>query len=258
MTWWVSGFFGFRYIGDVMATKDELLTQYAKLPAFRGFVSADIELYIDLALQAVESYHPKRVKIKEIGLRNDARYPVPSDATEILGAFVKDTNVRIEYREELNATTGDRTYLLLQVQVPSTIELLRRESSPSHYSYPSPYASGFRYGTFAGTGYSSHDLEYTTSISVPDLSARQLMAVRLYCESEAYQFQATKSENLSDITDRESSGASTTLRRSQSGNAFQKLAERKMMEFDKEIKRGYWATDGFGLTQYLWEETRIY
>ena len=241
-----------------MATRAEVLTQYAKLPAFRGFVSSDIELYLDLALEAVESYNPKRVKLKEIPLENDARYNVPDGAKEILGAFVKDTNVRIEYREELNATTGDRTYLLLQVQVPSTIELLRRESSPSHYSYPSPYASGFRYGTFAGTGYSSHDLEYTVALTVEDLSSRQLLALRLYAESQGFQFQATRSENLSDITDRESSGASTTLRRSQSGNAFQKLADRKMMVFGQEVARPYFATDGYGLTEYLWQETRIY
>lgn len=41
-----------------MATRDEVLAKYAKLPAFRGMVSADREVYLDLALEAIEGYAP--------------------------------------------------------------------------------------------------------------------------------------------------------------------------------------------------------
>ncbi|MXV76275.1 hypothetical protein F4Z99_18630 [Candidatus Poribacteria bacterium] len=239
-----------------MATRDEVLAQYAKLPAFRGLVSADIGVYLDLALEAVEGYAPKKVKMKKIPKRDDARYSVPDGAKTLLGAFVADSNIRIEMREE-ETPAGERSYLLLQVQVPSWIDLVRDDDVAGYQSYPTPYASGFRYGTYAGSGYASHDLEYTIALTVEALSARQLMALRLYAESQAYEFQATKSENLSDITDRDATGESTTLRRSQSGNAFQKLADRKEQEFKREVARPYWATDSFGLTEYLWSEHRL-
>lgn len=247
-----------------MATRDEVLVQYAKLPAFRGFVSADIGVYLDLALEAVEGYAPKRVKMKKIPKAADSRYSVPDGANTLLGAFVVDSNVRIEMREELSVLKEEddgypgekRSYLLLQVQVPSWIDLVRDADVGGYQSYPTPYASGFRYGMYAGSGYSLHDLEYTVALTVESLSARQLMALRLYAESQAYQYQATKSENLSDLTDREASGASTTLRRSQSGKAFQKLGEDKEKEFKREVARPYWAIDTFGLTEYLWGESR--
>ena len=41
-----------------MSTRSEVLSQYAKLPAFRGMVPADIEVYLDLALEVVEGYAP--------------------------------------------------------------------------------------------------------------------------------------------------------------------------------------------------------
>lgn len=41
-----------------MATRTEVLAKYAKLPAFRGMVPADREIYLDLALEAVEGYAP--------------------------------------------------------------------------------------------------------------------------------------------------------------------------------------------------------
>ena len=239
-----------------MATRQEVLDRYAKLPAFRGMVSADREIYLDLALEAVEGYAPKKVKLKGIPREPDSRYDVPESARSILGAFVSDTNIRIEMREE-ETPERERSYVLLQVQVPSWIDLSRDEDTGAYQAYPTPYASGFRYGTFAGSGYAQHDLEFTIPLKVEDLSARQLTALRMYAEGEAYQFQATKSQNLSDITDRESSGASTTLRRSQSGNAYQKLAKDKKDDFRIEVARPYWAVDSFGLTEYLWKEHRL-
>ena len=240
-----------------MATHSDILRQYAKLPAFRGLVPDDIEIYLSLALQAVEAYSPKRVKMKGIPSQDSARYDVPEGANSILGAFIKDTNIRIELREETDGATGEHTYLLLQVQVPSWIDLVRDEDLGGQQSYPTPYASGFRYSSFVGAGYESHDLEYTKALEVQDLSPRQLLALRLYAEGEAYQYQATKSSNLSDITDREAGGASTTLRRSQSSGAFQKLAAQRQMEFKREIARPYWTIDSFGLTEYLWGESRL-
>ena len=240
-------------------TRTELITLYRRLPAFKGLVSDDVEMYIDFALNAVEVYAPKRVKLKNIPSTEDAaRYDVPEDVITILGAFVTDTNIRIEMREETDPATGARTYLLLQIQVPSWIGLVRDEGrAGGNESYPTPFSSGYRYGSFAGSGYGTHDLDYTIPLTVEDLGPRQFLAVRLYAEGEAYQYQATKSQHLSDITDREASGASTTLRRSQSGNAFQKLSERRLMEFKREIIRPYWAVDSFGLTEYLWSEYRL-
>ena len=240
-----------------MAIRSDLITQYARLPAFRGFVSADIEVYLDIALQAVEGYAPKKVKMKQIPVESDARYTVPENAQTVLGAFVTDTNIRIEMREERDAQTGTRTYLLLQVQVPSWIGLVRDDGLSGYQSYPTPYASGYRYSTFAGAGYETHDLEYTVPLEVADLTSRQLVALRLYAEGEAYQLQATKSSSLSDITDREASGASTTLRRSQSGNAFQKLAMQRQKDFVREVARPYWSVDSYGLTEFLWSERRL-
>ena len=239
-----------------MATRTEVITGYAKLPAFRGFVSADIGAYLDLALEAVAGYAPKKVKMKDIPAADNGRYEVPSDVMTLLGAFVTDTNIRIEMREE-RTPDGERTYLLLQVQVPSYIDLVRDDNVAGYQSYPTPYAQGYRYGTFAGSGFGSHDLEYSAGLDVEDLDARQLLALRLYAESEAYRYQSTKISSLSDITDREASGALTTIRRSQSGNAFRDLAMDREKQFRREIARPYWSVDTFGLTEYLWKERRI-
>ena len=236
-----------------MATRDEVIQQYAKLPAFRGLITEDIGVYLDLALEAVEGYAPKKVKMKNIPGQESARYDVPSGAKTLLGAFITNTNIRIEMREETEPN-GDRTYLLLQIQVPSYIDLVRDEQMVGQQSYPTPYAQGYRYGF--RSGYSSHDLEYTTALSVEDLSARHSLALRLYAESEAYQYQATKISSLSDITDREASGALTSIRRSQSGNAFRQLSDDRAKAFRREVARPYWAVDSFGLTEYLWNERR--
>ena len=234
-----------------MATRAELLTQYSKLPAFRGVSSVDIEMYLDLALEAVGAYSPKKVKMKGIPGNTDGRYLVPSAAETLLGAFLVDTNIQIEMREEENAATGEKSYLLLGVQVPSWIGLMEDNVTLDEAYLPSGLLR-YRTGSLAGSGADKHDLEFTEQVSVADLSTRQLKALRLYAESEGYMYQATKSENLSDITDREASGAMTTLRRSQSGNAFQKLAMQREEAFRREIARPYWTRDTWGTTERLW------
>lgn len=236
-----------------MATRSELITKWKRLPAFRGLSNDDIDAYLDLALEAVESYAPKRVKMKNIPTQSSGCYDVPEGAKTLLGAFIVDTNIRIEYREE-ETPAGERTYQLLQIQVPSYLDVVREQILTGNESYPTPFSRGHRYGSFIGGSYDQHDLEYSTAVAVEDLQTRQLLALRLYAESEAYIYQATKSENRSDITDREASGASTTLRRSQSGNAFQKLSERCHMRFVKEVARPYFGMDTFGLTEYIFKE----
>jgi len=239
-----------------MATRTQVLAQYRKLPAFRGFVAVDIEVYLDLAIEAVEGYSPKKVKMKGIPGRDEGKYTVPTGARTLLGAFVKDTDIRIEMREEEDAQSGVRSYFLSGIQVPSWINLVE-DVSYGYGSYQRQYPSRLRHGSLLGVGSDSHDLEYTEPITVEDLDSRQLMALRYYAESQAYEYQATKAENLSDITDREASGASTTLRRSQSGKAFQKLADDKKKDFQREVARPYWSVDSFGITEYLWGEDRL-
>ena len=233
-----------------MSTRSEVLTQYAKLAPFRGMDSTDIGTFLDLALEAVSGYSPKKVKMKSIPATNDSRYNVPDTAITVISAFVTDTNIRIQMREE-KKPNGDRTYLLLGIQQPSWLELV--QDDVDGYSYPSRYLSTYR-RDLLGAGSEKHDLLYSEAVAVEDLEPRQLMALRLYAESQAYEYQATKSENLSDIVDRDPVGASTTLRRSQSGSAFRKLAEDKREDFRREIARPYWATDSFGITEFLWSE----
>ena len=268
-----------------MATRAEIIARFQRLPAFKGLVKDDIDVYLDLALEAIAGYAPKRVKLKGIpGGQSGSRYDVPPDAKTVLGAYVTDTNIKIEMREEnarrpnvdaegrhLDANgdiaeisgnpvvyTVKREYLLLQIEVPSWINEVREGGLGGGYQeYPSRFAQGFRYGRFAGAGDETHDLDYTVGLTVEDLDERQLMAMRLYAEGEAYQYQSTRSTSLSDITDRDATGESTTIRRSQSGSSHQTLAERRQMEFKREIARPYWSVDTFGLTQYLWEEQRM-
>ena len=232
-----------------MAAREEILSQYAKLPAFRGLVRDDIDLYISLALEAVSGYAPKQVKMKGIPGCETGRYDVPLSAETLLAAYVKDTSMQIELREE-ETLTGERSYLLLGVRVPSYIDLVDRHAMVGYEDFSSVVPRRFR----QNGGLGSHDLEFTVPLKIEDLSSRQLIALRYYAESEAYQFQATKVESLSDITDRESNGASTTLRRSQSGNTFQKLSERRQKEFRMEIARPYWSRDTWGITEVLWSE----
>ena len=245
-----------------MATRAQTISRFRRLPAFKGMMEEDVEIYLDLALEAVEGYAPKKVKMKGIpGGSDGSRYDAPEDARKLLAAYVTDTNIKIETREE-NVRDADGmdklTYLLLQIEVPSWINLVRdSDFSGGYQEYPSRFVQGFRYGRFAGAGSQTHDLEYTVPLKVEDLDARQLTALRLYAEGEGYRVQATKTENLSDITDRDATGESTTLRRSQSGNAYQKLAESRQRDFVKEVARPYWSVDTFGLTEYLWSEQRL-
>ena len=80
------------------------------------------------------------------------------------------------------------------------------------------------------------------------------MHLRLYAEGEAYDTQSSMSSNSSDLVDREPSGASTTIRRSQSSSSYQKLADRRKMSFRKEIIRPYGTRDGYGIIEMLWSQ----
>ena len=234
-----------------MATRDDLLDRYVKLGAFKGLTRTDIGVYLDLALEAVEGYAPKKVKLKKIPRVASDKYTVPSAARSVLAAYVSDSNMEIEMRVE-ETPTYERSYFLLGLKVPSWIDMMSDERG--NVVGRTSVFSGHRYGVLSGSTHNSHDLEYTVKLRVEDLDARQLQALRLYAESEGYEYQATKSSNLSDIVDREASGASTTIRRSQSGGAYQKLAMARRSAFVKEVARPYFSTDTFGTTEYVWSE----
>ena len=202
-------------------------------------------------LLAVSSYAPLRVHLLNVPADNNRGvYAVPADARQVTGVFVAGTNAPITY-EVKRKSDGTRELWLYGLRLPSTINLI---DSPDNYSYYNNVVDGVTTlrPVFGGGGYERYDLQYSTNHTFDGLLPEHHLALEIYCDYLGYEARAARQAEKSDITDRDPSGAQTTIRRSASASAFMKLQESAMSDFKREMLRPYWTRSSFGVIERLW------
>lgn len=218
-----------------MVTLAEFKARLKKLTATKALADDVLDLYIEDALLAFSEYNPERVLLKKVPVDRESNgfYAVPSDAISVVNVFVHNTDFEIEFSTEQDAKTNEKKLRLGPIERPSTLYV-------SGDYEPTPYANISAKSLERGAvGYDFFDVEYDRSPTIERLSPQDLRTVQLYVEYLGYQEEASKTENLVDITDADSSGDSTTLRRSNIGRQWKSLADGKMKEFEKRAIRPY-------------------
>ena len=235
-----------------MPTRDAFIAKTKEFPAFKGLTDMIIGAYADRALEALSSYTALKCLLRGVPADSgDGVYTVPEDARAVTGVYVSGTNVSITY-EVKEVADGNTELWLYAIRVPSAINVISPFEGRSfsdgvflNTSNRPVYGGSFR-------GYSEFDLEYSKNFAFSDLGDKHMLGLRYYCEYLAYEEKSAKASNLIDITDREPSGAQTTIRRSQAGNAYMKLRDDVFMKFEREVKRPYFSRDSFGILERLW------
>lgn len=231
----------------------DFISLVRRRPALKGSSEQVATDYINRALLAISSYAPLKVTMLRIpARRTDGVYEVPEEAREVTEVYVSGTNVPITF-EVKEKEDGTRELWLYAVRLPSSISLV---DSPDYNAYSTNLGNitgSFR-PTFGGStsGYDFYDLEYSANHTFERLLNKHHLALEIYVDYLGYEARAVKEASLVDITDRDPSGASTTLRRSQASGTFSKLMDMRMAEFKREMTRPYWTRSSFGLIERLW------
>lgn len=232
-------------------TQAEFIAYLKRRPALKGSVTETLEDYITRALLAVSSYSPRIEKMCERPAdAADGIYSVAANIRRVTDVWVSGSNVPISY-EVKDIDSGGRQLWLYGVRLPSAIGVLE--------------APGLSSGTFTrfntvrpvyggGSGYTAFDMEYSMTWTYDDLRDDHFLAIELYCEYLGYEERSVSRANLTDIEDREASGASTTFRRSQATSSYVKLMAEKKKDFLREVRRPYWTRSGFGIIERLWAD----
>ena len=224
-----------------MATLSDFKTRLGKLTATKNLSDELIEVFIEKALLAFSEYNPERVLMKKVPVdrESDGFYDVPADAESVTKVLVHNTDIEIEFEVERDAETNEDKIRLGPISRPSTA-FISGDYEPGATGALSgvQFEQGYARGGVEG-GYDHFDVAYLRIPSIDRLSKTDLNTVELYVEYLGYLDTASQTENLVDITDADSSGDSTTLRQSNVGRQYQKLAEDKKADFEKRAIRPY-------------------
>ena len=220
-----------------MTTLSKFKERLGKLTATKKLDNEVLDVYIEDALTAFSEHNPERVLMKKVPVdaEKNGFYDVPADADSVVKVYVHNTDIEIEFTTEQDSATNVVQIRLGSIVRPSTLFI------SGHYDPPSGYAaSGARFdenGAF--DDYDYFDIEYFRQRSIERLNPNDLRTVQLYVEYLGYENEASKTENLVDITDQDSSGDSTTLRRSSIGKQWITLSQQKKEAFEKRAIRPY-------------------
>ena len=207
-----------------------------KLTATKKLDADLLEIFIEDAVTEFSRHNPEHVKLKKVPTtrENNGYYDVPSDATSVVKVLVHDTDIEIEFSMEKDSQTHVSQIRLGAIVRPSTYHIEGHHDPVVNYNL-SPNSS--RYGI--SEGYDAFDIEFLRNVDIERLSRQDLRTVQLYVEYLGYLEEASKTENLVDITDRDSSGDATTLRRSNIGKQWGSQAELKKEAFMQRAIRPY-------------------
>ena len=236
-----------------MATLSDFKTRLGKLPATKGLDADVLDGYIEKALLAFSEHNPENVLMRKVPVdaESDGFYDVPTDAEAVTKVLVHDTKIEIEFSVERDAATGIDKLRLGSIQRRSTIFIEGHYNVATDLGTSDPrLQSG--YGRGVGGGYSHFDVAYERIPTIESLSRQDLTTVELYVEYLGFLDKASQTDNLVDITDADSSGDSTTLRRSNIGRQNKSLADMKKEEFDSRAIRPYASRDTTYHFQYYY------
>ena len=222
----------------IMATLSEFKVRLGKLTATKGLDPEVLEVFIEDALTAFSEYNPERVLLKKVPVDPESNgfYDVPADADSVVKVFVHNTDTEVEFDTELDSVTNVKKIRLGPIERPSTLLISGDYDPARHYDGISRHGI---HGQDGYGGYDAFDIEYLRPPAIERLTTKDLRTVQLYVEYLGYLEEASKTENLVDITDQDSAGDSTTVRRSNIGRQWKSLADSKMVEFNKRVIRPY-------------------
>lgn len=218
-----------------MATLPEFKNRLKILTATKKLDDELLEIYVEDALTTFSEHNPERVLLKKVPVDRESNgfYDVPADADSVVKVFVHNTEIEIEFDTEQDSVTNARKIRLGAIERPSTLFI-----SGDYGGSDESYRHG-NHGHGGHAGYDAFDVEYFRQRTIERLSKKDLYTVQLYVEYLGYLNEASKSENLVDITDEDSSGDSTTLKRSNVGRQWMTLADQKKKAFDKRAIKPY-------------------
>ena len=224
-----------------METLSDFKTRLGKLTATKNLSEDVLDAYIEKALLAWSEYNPEQVLMKKVPVdaESDGFYDVPADAESVTKVLVHDTDIEIEFQIERDAETSIDKIRLGPIFQPSTV-FISGDYEPQMGGALSgvQFERGYARGDVDG-GYDHFDISYLRIPEIKRLSRQDLNTIELYVEHLGYLDKASQTDNLVDITDADSSGDSTTLRRSNIGRQYATLAKDKKEDFEKRAIRPY-------------------
>ena len=227
-----------------MVTLEDYKKRLGKLPATKGLSDDVLDSYIEKALLAFSEHNPENVLMEKVPVDAESNgfYDVPEDAESVTKVLVHDTDIEIAFSVERDAATGIDKLRVGSIQRPSTVFIEGHYNVAADLGTSDPrLQSG--YGRGAGGGYAYFDVAYSRIPAFERLSRQDRATIEYYVEYLGYLDKASDTENLVDITDADSSGDSTTLRRSNIGRQNKSLADMKKEEYDARAIRPYASRD---------------
>ena len=240
-----------------MTTRADFIEDAKRLtPVLRDQDEDTVDTWLDNALRAYSQHRPLKILYKGIARTNDGVYDEPEGAIRIITAYVHETRTEIRINR-YNTPEGEKKYSLGRVHIPSWHDI----AEVGYYESPQQTNSYRNYGAYVNTianldgvgsvgSYDEHDLEYTKLMTIEQIDPNQVQNIHLYLQYEGYLAKAGETEELVDITDREPSGAATTIRNSQRFEFYSNLAMKAKEEFDREVPIPYATRDSTSIIEY--------
>ena len=206
--------------------------------SFNDTDSDKLDAYVDSALREYSKFRPLRIVSKNNSRSTDGdEYDPPDNYQSILWVKESYSQTPIEHRLENKLEDDDsyETKLILGIlDRPSWEEVVHG----TYYESPN-----FRMGRQYDYSYSNFDVCFTrlhTINTVPDININTLQLWAEYLENES---KASREGGYSDLTDREPSGAETSITESRQGNIYSTIARDAKKDFYREVRLPYGTRD---------------
>ena len=238
-------------------TKAEFSTEvkFRSMHALTGVSNTEIDYFTDSALREYSRYRPEIVVLADNAVNATGFYNLPNNVIDILR--VVDRNDRqIRFSVEQDAYTNLKKLKLGRIEQPSYGHLLHQNyyDDPANQSYSSgvyssdlyPTNSSFSYqgsSSYGFDSYKSFDIIFSRRVDIERVEDFAINDLMLWVEHLGYLLKAGDPKNIVDITDREPSGASTTIKNSTRSNTYMKLSDTKREQFRKNVILPYGVRD---------------
>lgn len=216
-------------------TRAEFITDLKlRSRAISGMNSDEIGEIVDSALAEYSEYNPLKIISLDNPINTTGIYAYPSDADSVVGVLDSASKIPISFTIYTDASDNMKKLRLGRKELPSWENLVEQPYYESSSLSSSPLIS---------ENYEKFDIEYLKVQTIETVSKRGLNAVKLYAEYLGYESKMSNTGSFSDITDRDTSGASSTVKRSSKSSSYEKLSDRKYKQFRKKVISPYGERD---------------
>ena len=210
-----------------MTTSEFITGLRNRSPVFKELEDTTVEGFVNSSLEVFSQYQPHPSVSRENERNEDEIYDKPTGALKITDVKATRTNNPIHF--QIVEVEGVEKIALGDIKRPSFQRLL----NVSHYISPG-LSAGTSYPGL-GKGFSLFDIHFNELQTLASIDATKHEHIRNYSEFLGYLYKASDPENIVNITDREPSGASTTLGYSEISKTYIKLADTKFNAFMERV-----------------------